>query len=94
VSTLSDEYTDARRVATTTKELMPTAAHPPIHPDKASAFTAIASNRTEPASTQRSKTKNCRTPEDVEALRNSIRSNGLPPNSIVQVLNLQDNDKW
>jgi superfamily II DNA helicase RecQ len=30
----------------------------------------------------------------VEVLRNNIRSNGLPPNSIVQVLNLQDNDKW
>jgi hypothetical protein len=88
VSTLSDEYTDARRVPTATKELMPTAARPPIHSDKASAFTA-------PASTQKSKTtKRGRTPEDVEALRNNIRSNGLPPNSIVQVLNLQDNDKW
>jgi hypothetical protein len=88
VSTLSDEYTDGRRVPTTTKELMSTAARPPIHPDKASAFTA-------PASTQKSKTtKRGRTPEDVEALRNNIRSNGLPPNSIVQVLNLQDNDKW
>jgi hypothetical protein len=67
---------------------MSTVARPPIHPDKASAFTA-------PASTQKSKTtKRGRTPEDVETLRNNIRSNGLPPNSIVQVLNLEDNDKW
>ena len=94
LSAMTDEYTDGRRVPTTTKELMPAAARPPIHPDRASAFKAIELNRTEPASTQSSKTKRGRTPEDVDASRDNIRSNGLPPNSIVQVLNLQDNDKW
>jgi hypothetical protein len=81
VACRSDEYAKGQRAPISTSELLLG------NGGAASAFKPV------PPNSQLSQ-KRARTPEEVKALQERIRTDGLKPKSIVQVLNDQNDDKW
>ena len=92
VTVRSDEYNGGKRAPTTTVELLNASAV------GSSATTGPPHDKASAASAFKPSSKRGRDPHDdgasTTALQNRIRTDGLPNNSIVQVLNDQTDDNW